>query len=105
MKFAIVSIGGKQYNIKEKSVISVEKIDKKAGHEVSFDKVVLCNDGKKFLIGSPFCKGVKVTAKILSQGQAKKVRLVKFKSKVRYRRTKGHRQRFTKIKIEKITAA
>ena len=84
-------------------MLSVEKIDKKVGSEINFDKVLLYHDGKKAEIGRPYLKGKKVTAKVLEQGKGKKIYVIKFKSKVRYRRRKGHRQLFTKVKIEKIS--
>jgi len=104
MKSAIIQTGGKQYQVKEGQVLKVEKLDKKEGAAINFDKVLLYNDGKKTAIGQPFLKNVKVTAKVAKQAKAKKVLVVKFKSKVRYRRKRGHRQPYTQVKIEKITA-
>jgi large subunit ribosomal protein L21 len=104
MKSAIILTGGKQYQVKEGQALKVEKLDKKEGAAVNFDKVLLYNDGKKTEVGRPFLKNVKVTAKVVRQAKAKKVLVVKFKSKVRYRRKRGHRQFYTQVKIEKITA-
>jgi large subunit ribosomal protein L21 len=103
MKFAVILTGGKQYKVAEGQVLNIEKIDKKVGSEIHFDKVLLSHDGKKTEIGQPYLKGKKVTAKVLEQGKGKKIYVIKFKSKVRYRRKQGHRQLFTKVKIEKIS--
>ncbi len=103
MKSAIILTGGKQYQVKEGQILKVEKLDKKEGAVVNFDKVLFYHDGKKTEIGQPFLKNVKVTAKVVKQAKAKKVLVVKFKSKVRYRRKRGHRQFYTQLKIEKIS--
>jgi len=103
MRFAIIQTGGKQYKVTEGQVLTIEKIDKKVGSEIHFDKVLLYYDGKKTEVGKPYLKGKKVTAKVLEQGKGKKIYIIKFKSKVRYRRKRGHRQLFTKVKIEKIS--
>lgn len=102
MKIAVIKTGGKQYKVFEGQVLNVEKIDKKAGTSVTFDKVLLYSDAKTMEIGHPFLKDVKVSAKVLEQKKDKKITVIKFKSKTRYRRKKGHRQFITKIKIEKI---
>lgn len=100
--FAIIKTGGKQYKVKKGDVLTVEKLPQKEGAEVSFDKVLLISDGKTVELGKPNLKGKKVRAKILKQGKAKKVLIMKFKAKVRYRRKRGHRQLFTKVKILSI---
>jgi len=104
MKLAVILSGGKQYKVKEGDLIKLEKIDKKEGSSVSFDKVLLYADGKKTEIGKPYVRGTKVTGKIMKQAKAKKITVIKFKNKTRYRRKKGHRQYFTQVKIEKIGA-
>lgn len=103
MKIAVIATGGKQYLIKEGEMLKIEKINKKKDAEVSFSKVLLYSDGQKVEVGKPTIKGVKVTAKVMEEGRNKKVLVVKYKNKIRYKRTIGHRQYFTKIKIGKIT--
>jgi len=105
MKLAIILTGGKQYKVAERDILKIEKFDKKEGASVSFDKVLLYTDEKKTEVGKPYLKGIKVTGKVLKQGKAKKITVIKYKSKTRYRRKKGHRQFFTQVKIEKIGAA
>lgn len=103
MKYAIIATGGKQYRVKEGELLKIEKIGKKEGAAVTFDKVLFYSDGKKTELGRPYVKDAKVLGKIVAQGKAKKVRVVKFKAKVRYRRKRGHRQQFTQVKIDKIS--
>ena len=103
MKFAIIKTGGKQYKVAEGRTMTFEKLPKKEGAAIIFSDVLLYSDGKQVKIGQPILKNVKVTGKLISQFKSKKVLVVKFKSKVRYRRTRGHRQEQSKVIIEKIT--
>ncbi len=101
--YAIIKTGGKQYVVEEGKVISIEKLDVEEGAEVTFDEVLLvCGDDVK--IGQPNVAGAKVTGKVLEQGKERKIRIFKYKAKSNYRRRQGHRQPFTKVKIEKIEA-
>ncbi len=104
MKFAIIAVGGKQYKVSEGKEYKFEKLSKKKDASVTFDKVLLYFDGKKTDVGKPIVKGVVVSGKVLEEGRSKKVTVVKYKSKIRYKRTLGHRQAFTKVKIIKIGA-
>lgn len=104
MKFAVIATGGKQYKVIEGKAYKFEKIDKKEGSVITFSKVLLYSDGKEATVGTPTVKNVKVSGKILEQGRSKKISVIKYKRKTRYRRNKGHRQAFSKVKIEKITA-
>lgn len=103
---AVIKTGGKQYRVSENDVLKVEKLGKKAGNEVVLKDVLLVSDdeGKKVSLGTPTVSGAQVTCKVLEEKQAKKVVVVKYKSKTRYHRTKGHRQWYTKLQIQKITA-
>ena len=98
--FAIIETGGKQYLVSPKDKIRVEKLAVN-GDQVVLDKVLLVSD-KETKIGSPFVSGAKVTAKVLKQGRGRKLRIFKYKSKVRYRRRIGHRQEFTELEIQSI---
>ncbi len=103
MSFAVIKTGGKQYKVAVGDVLRVEKLAKlEVGGEIIFDQVLLKSAGDKTVIGQPLVEGAKVTAKVVEQGRAKKITVVKFKSKVNYRNKRGHRQPFTKIKIEGI---
>lgn len=101
---AVIKTGGKQYSIQENTIVRIEKILAEAGSTVKFEEVILLSseDGKTFKVGSPIIEGMVVTGTVLKQGRARKVGVVKYKNKTRYKRTAGHRQYFTDVKIEKI---
>jgi large subunit ribosomal protein L21 len=103
-KIAVIETGGKQYVVKEDDIISVEKIggEKNPGSKLTFDKVLLVDDGKAAKVGTPHISGVKVEAELMENGLGKKVNVIRFKSKSRYFKKKGHRQPYTKVKITKI---
>ncbi len=102
--FAVIETGGKQYVVKSGDTLSIEKLDVVAGQEMIFDQVLLVaeDDGSSVNVGAPRLDGAKVTATVLEHGRARKIRVVKFKNKVRYKRANGHRQNFTKVKIAAI---
>ncbi len=100
--FAVIKTGGKQYLVSPGSKIKIEKIDGNEGKEVSFSDVFLVDKQNKLEIGQPKVKGAKVMAKIIKQDRDKKVTVLKYKPKVRYKVKKGHRQPFTQIEITKI---
>lgn len=104
MSFAVIQTGGKQYLVKPDQILKIEKIPGEKGSQVVFDKVLMLanEDGSEVKIGKPYLEGASVKAEILEQGRSKKIRVVKFKRKVRYNREKGHRQWFTKVKIGQI---
>ena len=99
---AVIKTGGKQYIVAPGQKIKIEKINKKEGEEITFEEVLLVEKGKKIEIGTPFVKTAKVTAKVLSQGKAKKVIIFKYKPKTRYKKKTGHRQFYTEVEITKI---
>lgn len=101
-KQAIIKLGGKQYLVAVNDVLNVEKIDKKEKSTFTVEDVLAIIDGDKEIeIGTPRSKA-KVTAEIIEHGKAKKINVVKYKPKIRYKRKTGHRQPFTKIKITAI---
>lgn len=104
MEFAVIKTGGKQYKVSEGTVVNIEKIkgEFKKGDKVSFDQVLLVDDGKDTTIGTPYIKGAKVEAEIVAIGRARKVLVVKYKQKSRYLKRNGHRQPFFKVKILSI---
>ncbi len=105
---AIIKTGGKQYKVKKGQNIKIEKLIAKdglpaqAGAKVKFDTLMVAEtDGKKINLGKPSL-GEKVEGKIVEQGRAKKITVVKYKNKIRYKRTLGHRQPFTQVEITGI---
>lgn len=102
--YAIVSTGGKQYKVREGEILRIEKIPGEVGSPVSFDQVLMVGDGESVSIGRPSLEGAAVTARIVEQGKANKLIVFKYKRRKRYRRKQGHRQSFTAVKIDAITA-
>ena len=96
--YAIIATGGKQYKVSEGDVIDVEKIAVEAGSEVTFDNVLA--------IGGDTLKvaGATVTGTVMEQGKGRKVIVYRYKRKTGYHKKNGHRQLFTRVKIDKINA-
>lgn len=102
--YAVIATGGKQYRVSEGTVLRVEKLDAEEGASVEFDQVLLVGDGDKVNVGKPLVEGGKVQATVMAQGKARKVEVIKFRRRKNYRRTKGHRQDFTQVKVTGIQA-
>ena len=101
--YAIIATGGKQYTVSEGDVIKVEKLGLNAGDTVTFDQVLFVNNGEA-KVGEPTVAGASVTASVVEEGRSKKVIVFKYKRKTGYHKKNGHRQAFTKVKIDKINA-
>jgi len=101
--YAIVETGGKQYKVTSGDVIRVEKLDAETGSEIKLDKVLaVAREDKKDKIGTPYVKGAAVTAEVLGFGKEEKVLVHKQRPRKVYRKTNGHRQQYTTIKINEI---
>jgi large subunit ribosomal protein L21 len=100
--YAVIQTGGKQYRVEEGNSIVVEKIAAEAGNEVVLDKVLLIGDGEKATIGRPVVSGAKVIAEVVRQARAPKVIVFKKRTKKGYKKTQGHRQFVTELKIKSI---
>lgn len=100
--YAVFSSGGKQYKVKEGEILKLEKISGEVGAPVSFNKVLMFSDGEDVSIGKPILENVSIQGHIVEQGKAKKIIVFKYKRRKRYRRTQGHRQQFTAVKIDRI---
>ncbi len=103
-KFAIIQTGGKQYKVQEGKKIRIEKLEGVEGSPVAFQEVLFTadEDGKNVAIGTPHVEGAAVKGTITKQGRLKKITVIKFKRKVRYRRKLGHRQHFTEVAITAV---
>ncbi len=102
MDLAVIKTGGKQYLVKAGDKIKIEKVKGNAGENIKFDTILVADEsGEKVEIGKPLLK-TKVSAKILKQERTKKISVIKYKSKTRYKRNIGHRQPYTEVEIEKI---
>jgi large subunit ribosomal protein L21 len=99
---AVIETGGKQYLVEPGKRINIEKIEKKEGEEVEFSKVLLVEKDGKLKIGNPYVEGAKVVGKIIKQGKQKKITILKYKRKTRYKVKRGHRQPFTRVEILRI---
>lgn len=100
--YAVVSTGGKQYKVQEGETLSVEKLPGEEGSQVSFDRVLMYSNDEDVTFGKPVIENAVVSAHIIEQGKAKKILVFKYKRRKRYRRKQGHRQAFTKVKIDSI---
>ena len=101
--YAIFATRGKQYKVAEGDIIRVEKLGVEAGETVTFDQVLAVRDDAALKVGDDAAKA-SVTASVLENGKAKKVIVYKYKRKTGYHKKNGHRQQYTKVKIEKINA-
>lgn len=101
--YAIIATGGKQYKVAEGDVINVEKLGVEAGNTVTFDQVLVVNNGS-LTVGNPTVAGATVSATVVEEGRGKKVIVYKYKRKTGYHKKNGHRQAYTKVKIDKINA-
>jgi large subunit ribosomal protein L21 len=101
--YAIIATGGKQYKVAEGDIIKVEKLGVDAGANVTFDQVLVVNNGE-LKVGNPTVAGATVTASVVEDGKFKKVIIYRYKRKSGYHKKNGHRQSYTEVKIEKINA-
>ena len=102
--FAVIECGGKQHTVSEGESLKVELLSAKEGSTIEFDKVLMISDGSESKIGNPYVDNAKVTAKLVSNGKHDKIRVFKMKRRQNYRRTYGHRQKFSEIHIESISS-
>lgn len=100
--YAVIETGGKQYRVQEGDTLFVEKLNATAGETFEFDKVLVRSKDGSLEMGKPYVDGAKVKATVIEQGKGKKVVVFKFKAKKNYRKKQGHRQPYTKVKIESI---
>ena len=103
--YAVIKTGGKQYRVAAGDVIKVEKLDGEVGSSVDLDQVLMGGDGDDAKIGTPLVGGAKVSAEVLEQGKGDKVLIFKKKRRKNYRRTRGHRQHETVLRISDIKVA
>ena len=100
--YAVIKTGGKQYQVAEGDVIQVDKIEGQPGDTVEIDNVLMLKADSDVRIGAPVVRGAAVSATIVGQVKGKKIVVFKFKRRKDYRRKLGHRQKYTKLRIESI---
>jgi len=101
--YAVVEIKGKQFKAFSGSELVIPKTDAEEGDQLTYDRVLYMHTGKKPVIGTPTVEGAKVEATVLGHGKSKKVTVFKKKPRNRYQRKRGHRQDYTKIRVDEIT--
>jgi large subunit ribosomal protein L21 len=100
--YAVVESGGRQYKAIEGQAISVERLPHDPGEEIEFDRVLLIADGENVQVGQPVVEGARVKATVLGEEKGPKLRIFKMQPRKRYRRRKGHRQTYTRLRIDEI---
>ena len=103
--YALVEINGRQYKAEKGSQLKIDKIEAEKGNTLEFDKVLMINDDKDVKIGSPYLDGIKIAVTVEDQIREKKIIVFKYKKRKNYKRTKGHRQSYTIIKVSDIVGA
>ena len=105
MAHAVIMTGGKQYLVKEGDVLDVELLEeKKAGEKLTFSEILSTDNGTETKVGTPHVAGAKVDATVVEHGRNKKIIVIHYLQKSRYFKKNGHRQPYTTLKIDKITA-
>ena len=100
--YAIVRSGGKQYRVSQGETIYVERLETAVGQQVKLEDVLLVGDGDKVKVGAPRLAQAAVLGTVVEQARDHKIRVFKYKKRKHYRRTKGHRQSYTALKIDSI---
>ncbi|MBC7235872.1 MAG: 50S ribosomal protein L21 [Chloroflexi bacterium] len=100
--YAVVETGGKQYKVEVGQTIDVERLPAEIGDTVTLDRVLMLADGAEVTIGQPVVEGAHVLATVVDHGKADKVIVFKYRPKERYRRKIGHRQPYTRLRVDQI---
>ena len=102
--YAVMVTGGKQYRVVQGEILKVEKLVAQEGETVQFDNLLMVADGDKLSVGKPMLTGASVKATIVSHGRGDKVRIFKMRRRKHYQKNQGHRQNYTEIRIDGISA-
>ncbi|MCU0240798.1 MAG: 50S ribosomal protein L21 [Vicinamibacteria bacterium] len=102
--YAIIQTGGKQYRVQSGETIRVERIEANPGEQVTFKEILLLGGDGALRVGAPYVEGASVQGTVVAQGRLSKIRVFKYKKRKHYRRTKGHRQYNTTLRIDTIQA-
>jgi large subunit ribosomal protein L21 len=101
--YAVIRSGGKQHRVEPGATLKVEKLDEVIGHKIELDEVLLVASGDgQVTLGDPLVAGARVSATVLDQDRGRKIIVFKKKKKKQYRRTRGHRQDYTEIRVDEI---
>lgn len=102
--YAVIKTGGKQYRVAAGQKLKIEQIPADIGQEISLDQVLSVGEGEQLKIGTPFVDGALVKATVLAQGRHPKVKIFKMRRRKHYQKRQGHRQNYTEVRIEAISA-
>ncbi len=102
--YAVIKTGGKQYRVSSGDTLKIETVAGDVGASIVLDKVLMVADGDKLSVGKPLLAGASVQATIVSHGRGDKVRIFKMRRRKHYRKSQGHRQNYTEIRIDGISA-
>ncbi len=102
--YAVIKTGGKQYRVTEGETLKIETVDGDVGSAIVLDKVLMVGNGDKLSVGKPLLAGASVKATIVSNGRHDKVRIFKMRRRKHYQKHQGHRQNYTEIRIDGISA-
>jgi large subunit ribosomal protein L21 len=100
--YAVIKTGGKQYRVRPGDSVEVEKLPHEVGEQIELDEVLLVASESSTQIGRPLVDGAKVKATVTRQARGRKVIIFKYRPSKRYRRKKGHRQHYTRLRIDEI---
>ncbi len=102
--YAVIKTGGKQYRVAAGQKIKVEQIPADVGSEITLDQVLMVGEGESVKIGTPVISGAVVKASVISHGRHDKIKIFKMRRRKHYQKRQGHRQNYTEIRIEAISA-
>ena len=100
--YAVIKTGGKQYRVSAGQKLKIEQIPADIGQEIALDQVLSVGEGEAIKIGTPFVPGASVTATVLAQGRHDKIKIFKLRRRKHYKKTQGHRQNYTEIRIDAV---
>jgi large subunit ribosomal protein L21 len=103
--YAIIRAGGKQYRVEKGDVVRLERLDHEVGKSVTIDDVLLVGGDGDVRVGTPTVAGASVAATVVEQSRGAKIRVFKYKKRKHYRRTRGHRQHVTALRIDAVRAS
>jgi large subunit ribosomal protein L21 len=103
--YAVIKTGGKQYRIQEGEILRVEKLNADQGTSITLHEVLFVADGDNIQVGTPYLESGKVSATVKGHGRGKKINIVKLRRRKHYRKRMGHRQDFTELHIDTISAS
>ena len=102
--YAVIKTGGKQYRVSSGEKLKVEQLAAEVGSQITIDKVLMVADDDKVSIGTPLVKGASVKATVVNHGRGDKIRIFKMRRRKHFKKQQGHRQNFTEIQVEEISA-